>query len=54
MAVGNSRPLDRSSATLSYLHLSFHETFDIIFGCERGVLRTGRAKGRGGFLPRPS
>src|SRR3990170_1147050 len=31
MAVGNSRPLYRSSATLSYLHLSFHETFDIIF-----------------------
>src|SRR3972149_781278 len=30
MAVGNSRPLYRSSATLSYLHLSFHETFDII------------------------
>jgi len=29
MAVGNSRPLNRSSATLSYLHLSFHETFDI-------------------------
>ena len=34
MAVGNSRPLNRSSATLSYLHLSFHETFDIIYFLE--------------------
>src|SRR3972149_10379271 len=30
LPVGTSRPLYRSSATLSYLHLSFHETFDII------------------------